>query len=225
MVISLESEPATREGARRRRNPEATREEILAAARTVLASDGPDGLSLSKVAQLAGVNRGTAYQHFETREDLIKATVAWVSEHLVETVFGHHDKNGNSLDPGVQPVYEVISGMVDFAIENPELGRIWLFEILSSDNPGNDPFFKQFMQATQTMAASDVSEDGIDPEVLSVMLLAGYFLWPVWVRGRARSKKERHAMSQRMRREVLRLLLHGALRAEAFPQLEKLLKG
>jgi AcrR family transcriptional regulator len=224
LVISLDSESGTEEPVRRRRNPEATREEILAAARTVLASDGPDGLSLSKVAQLAGVNRGTAYQHFETRDDLIKATVAWVSQHLSDTVFGEHDSDGKLLDPTLQPVYEVISGMVDFAVDNPELGRIWLFEILSSDNPGNDPFFKKFVQATETMAGSELSEDGIDAEVLSVIILAGYFLWPVWVRSRARSKKDRQVMAQRMRREVLRLLLHGAFRAEAYPHLQKLLE-
>jgi len=191
----------------------------------VLAADGPDGLSLSKVAQLAGVNRGTAYQHFETRGDLIKATVAWVSEQLSQTVFGNHDSEGNLKDPSQQPIYEVIGGMVDFAVEHPELGRIWLYEILSSDNPGNDPFFKQFVHATDIMARSENSEKGIDAEVLSVLILAGYFLWPVWVRGRANSKKERQAMAERMRREVLRLLMHGTLRAEAFPHLQELLEA
>ena len=219
----MESATPPVEAPRRRRNPEATRQEILAAARTVLASDGPDGLSLSKVAQLAGVNRGTAYQHFETREDLIKATISGVSEHLSDAVFGQRDNDDSLLDPELQPLYEIISGMVDFAVENPELGRIWLFEILSSDNPGNDRFFKQFAQATQVMASGEFSEKGIDAEVLSVMMLAGYFLWPVWVKGRACSKKERQLMAQRMRREVLRLLLHGTLNAEAFPHLQKLL--
>ena len=45
---------------RRARNPVATREAILAAARTILAKDGQEALSLSKVAVLAKVNRGTA---------------------------------------------------------------------------------------------------------------------------------------------------------------------
>lgn len=223
MVISVAKGAPAGGTRRRRRNPEATREEILAAARTVLASDGPDGLSLSKVAHLAGVNRGTAYQHFETREDLIKATVAWVSEHLSTTVFGQADEAGNLPDPSLRPVYQVITTLVDFAVENPELGRIWLFEILSSENPGDDKFFKQFMTATESLASSELSEEGIDAEVLSVMMLASYFLWPVWVRGRAKTKKERLAMSQRMRREVLRLSLHGTLRAQAVPQLQKLL--
>jgi AcrR family transcriptional regulator len=222
-VISLGGSKAARP-ARKRRNPQATREDILAAARTVLASDGPDGLSLSKVAHLAGVNRGTAYQHFETRQDLIKATVAWVSDHLSDTVFSgtNRDTDLSSLDRASD--YGFITGLVDFAVDNPELGRIWLYEILASDNPGDDRFFKQFMEATQAMADSKFSEDGIDAEVLSVVVLAGYFLWPVWMRGRARSGKERQAMALRMRREMLRLSLHGTLREEAFPELQKLLE-
>src|SRR5271167_4920772 len=73
---------------RRPRDPEATREAILEAARDRLAVVGPEGLSLSEVAHLAGVNRGTAYQHFETREKLVKATANWVSDKLFRAVFG-----------------------------------------------------------------------------------------------------------------------------------------
>jgi len=189
----------------------------------VLASDGPDGLSLSKVAHLAGVNRGTAYQHFETREDLIKATVQWVSRHLSENILGGEARPDTSIADNPKAMYEVINGLATFAVENPELGRIWLFEMLSSDNPEDDVFFSHFHKSTAAMTASDVSEPGVDAEVLSVLMLAGYFLWPVWVRSKARTKKERNAMSHRMSREVLRLTLHGTMRAEAFPELQALL--
>jgi len=219
--VESESEVAPR----RRRNPEATREAILAAARTVLASDGPDGLSLSKVAHLAGVNRGTAYQHFKTREELIKATIDWVSEHLCDTLFKSAEKTGKPPDAAEGAVYDYLIGLADFAVENPKLGRIWLFEMLSCDDPDNDVFFRQFRQSTEALAASEFSEEGIDVEVLSVTILAGYFLWPVWVGARARTKKERRAMSRRMRREQLRSWLYGVLRADAFPELQKLLEA
>lgn len=220
----MESEIAAAESAHRRRDPEATREDILAAARTVLASDGPDGLRVSKVAHLAGVNRGTAYQHFETREDLVKATISGVSEYLVETVFGPGQNGENARSPDQFPVYEVISRLVDFAVENPELGRIWLFETLASDNPGQDRFFRRFKEATETLSGKEYSEPGIDAEAYSVTMLAGCFLWPMWVKAKARSQRDRDEMSRRMRRELLRLCLHGTLRAEYFPQLEKLLE-
>jgi AcrR family transcriptional regulator len=202
-----------------------TREAILAAARTVLASDGPEALSLSKVAHLAGVNRGTAYQHFQTREDLIKATVAWVSEHLSTTIFGggQSAEESRSRLEEERPFYDTIAALVDFAVENPALGRIWLFEVLSSPTPGDDLFFRQFKQSTQQLVQSEYSQEGIDVEVLSVIILAGYFLWPEWVRAHATNAEERSAMAARMRREVLRLFLYGVLKAEEFPQLKELL--
>ena len=214
-----------RRGRRNNTDPDSTRREILQAALEVLAKDGPESLSVSEVARRAGVNRGTAYQHFETREDLIKATVDWVSHYLSETVFGRFNREDGSTHDGGRPIYEFMTGLADFAVENPELGRIWLFEILSCDNPDEDVFFRQFVQSTEAFADSQVSEEGIDAEALSVMILAGYFLWPVWVRSRARSKKDRKAMSLRMRREFLRMSLHGTLRADEFPQLQALLES
>ena len=71
---------------RRRRNPEATREIILEAARKLLASDGPEGLSVVSVTQAAGVNRGTIYVHFESREKLIAETIESVSTLLLQWV-------------------------------------------------------------------------------------------------------------------------------------------
>lgn len=210
---------------RRRRNPDATREVILGAARTVLASDGPDGLSVSKVAHLAGVNRGTAYQHFETRSDLVSATVASVSEQLSLAVFGGVDEQGRLREVTKKPVYEIVTQIVEYAIDNPELARIWLFEVLASDSPESDVFFQQFERATQGLAHSELGEDDIDTEALSVLMLAGYFLWPVWVRSRAKTESDRREMARRMSREVLRLSLHGTLRAEAFPPLDVMLEA
>lgn len=208
----------------RRRDKAATREAILEAARTVLASDGPDALSLTKVANLAGINRGTAYQHFETREDLIKATVQWVSDHLSNTIFGQVgvDETGH-WEGGAddRPLYEVVEGLVDFAVDNPALCRIWLFEVLASDNPGDDKFFRQFKESTQEMAESEVAQSSIDAEALSVLMLAGYFLWPVWVDSHAKTKKERENMKTRMRREVLRLCLHGVVKTDGHQDILK----
>ncbi len=208
-------------------NKQATREAILEAARTVLASDGPEALSVSKVAHLAGVNRGTAYQHFKTRDDLILATVGSVSEQLCATIFDGHDNDLN--DSGQQSrqrgVYEVISKLVEFAVENPNLGRIWLYELLSSKDPSKDPFFRHFQSTTQKLSESNFSQDGIDVEALSVIVLSGYFVWAEWVRAQSSSEPERQAMAERMRREMLRLFLHGVLKTESYPELQDILNA
>lgn len=209
--------------ARRVRDPERTREVILEAAREVLAQDGKEGLSVAAVAQRAGVNRGTAYQHFQTREQLIEATAAWVSDRLYRAVFGDPSQVSEQPAAGVQPDAESIEAinerLVAFAMENPALARVWLYEVLSSKRPSSDPFWRQYASNFERFAKTKLAQPNIDTEVVSVLFLAGAFMWPVWVRGHARSAKERKEMAERYAREILRLTLHGTLRPERYPEL------
>ncbi|HEY6643721.1 helix-turn-helix domain-containing protein [Povalibacter sp.] len=212
--------PSARERrVRRKRDPEGTREAILEAAREVLAQDGKEGLSVAQVAQRAGVNRGTAYQHFQTREQLIEATATWVSEKLYKAIFG---------DPAVAPEQPVESIDVEamnrhlagFAMENPALGRVWLLGVLSSRRPANDPFWRQYESSFKRFAATELAQSNIDAEVLSVLILASTFIWPVWARAHARTAKERQQMADRFTSEIRRLCLHGTMRPEKKPQLD-----
>ena len=204
---------------RRKRDPEGTREAILQAAGVVLAQDGKEGVSVAQVAQRAGVNRGTAYQHFQTREQLIEATTSWVSERLYRAVFG---------DPAVaqdQPVESIsiealTEHIAQFAMDNPDIGRVWLFELLSSKRPANDPFWQQYLSNFDRFSKTELAQPGVDAEVASVLTLAGAFLWPVWARAHSRSTKERQQMAKRFTREMLRFSLHGSLRPEKYPELD-----
>jgi AcrR family transcriptional regulator len=209
----------TEKRARTKRDPERTRELILEAAREVLAQDGKEGLSVAQVAQRAGVNRGTAYQHFQTREQLIEATAAWVSDKLYRAVFGDP---ANASDQPIDSisVEAVNKHLAEFAMENPALGRIWLFEVLSSRRPANDPFWRQYESSFERFAKTALAQPGIDVEVLSVLFIAGSFIWPVWARSHARTAKQRQEMAERFNREVLRLTLHGTLRPEKFRELD-----
>ncbi|WP_299690445.1 TetR/AcrR family transcriptional regulator [Hydrocarboniphaga sp.] len=201
---------------RRRRDPDGTRMAILEAAGTLLAKDGPEGLSVSQVAQLAGVNRGTAYQHFQTREQLVDATTVWVSEQLCEAVFGGLAPRSpvEHIDP-----QHVSEHMVQFAMQNPELGRAWLFHVLSSPHPANDPFWKQYRQRFQKFAKSESAQPGIDIDVHTVLMIIGTFLWPVWARAHTRTAKDRQLMATRFSDEILRLSLYGNMRPEKYPAL------
>jgi AcrR family transcriptional regulator len=211
--------PAPKKRVRGTRNPDGTREAILEAAREVLAQDGKEGLSVSQVARRAGVNRGTAYQHFQTREQLIEATAEWVSEKLFHAVYGNLvNLAGQTADSvGIRRVTEHLA---DFAMENPELGRAWLFELLSSRRPASDRFWREYESSFEELAKTEYAQPGIDTEVVSVLTLAGMFLWPVWARAHTRNAKERQRMAKRFSREILRLSLHGTLRPEKFPELD-----
>lgn len=208
---------------RRRQDPERTRAAILEAASMLLAKDGPEGLSVSQVAQLAKVNRGTAYQHFQTREQLLEATTTWVSEKLRRAVFGDHGINAESITLG--DAQGVAERMAEFAMENPALGRVWLFEVLSSNRPASDPFWNQYKTSLEKFAQSDRAQPGIDVDVHAVMMLIGTLLWPVFVRADTRSAKDRRQLAQRFSDEMLRLSLLGNMRPEKFPELDGRLRA
>jgi AcrR family transcriptional regulator len=203
---------------RRPKDPPETREAILRAARTLLAKDGPEGISLSEVAHLAGVNRGTAYQHFRTREKLIEATADWVSDRMFRTLFGDPDTIGERRVEKVD-IADMMERLTNFAMDNPELGRIWLLQLLSSPDPAADPFWREFVGSLDRFVETDLAKDGVDAEVLSVLTLAGAFLWPVWARSHAQGEAERRGLANRFVQELLRFSMYGSLRSERFPQI------
>lgn len=201
-----------------KRDPGATRELILKSARELMSRDGAEGLSLAEVARHAGVNRGTAYHHFRTREQLVDAASDWVSETLHDAVLEDIILAAHRAAEAVD-VEAVIGQLAEFAMRNPELGRVWLHELLNSRHPANDKFFRTYRKMMEHFAESDEAQPGIDVEVHSIVMLAGTFLWPVWVRAQARTARERQEMTERFTREIVRLTLHGTLRPEKFAAL------
>jgi AcrR family transcriptional regulator len=203
---------------RRPRDPVATREVILKAAREVLAKDGPEGISVSSVAVLAGVNRGTAYQHFDTREALIAATTQSVSDLLFRATFGDPastaERNVEEADVGL-----LTATLAEFAVDNPALCRIWFLQLLASDEPAQDPFWREFAGSFRRFTETDLAEPNVDTEVLSLMVLAGNFLWPVWTKAHEKTPEARRTLARRFSDECLRLSLFGTMKAEHFPEL------
>lgn len=201
---------------RRPRNPEATREVILAAARTILAEEGIEGLSVSAVAHAAGVNRGTAYMHFETREKLIAQTIASVSEILLQSVYG---ENADIPEEKVAEIDQVTltESLADFAMANPDLCRVWLLQVMASPNPYDDPFWRKYMTYLRKFSETDLAQPDVDVEVLSVIVLAGTFLWPIWAHAGTLDPSGRKKAASRFSRELMRLSLHGSMVAERFP--------
>lgn len=201
---------------RRPRDPAATREAILEAARTLIAKAGPEGVSLSEVAHVAGVNRGTAYQHFETREKLIQATIEWVSDKLFRAAFGDPETLGERRVEEVD-VADMTDRLSEFAMENPELCRVWLLHVLALPDPTLDPFWREYCGSLERFAASDMAQPDVDAEVLSVMNLAGIFFWPVWARAHGGGERGRSQLARRFANECLRLSLFGSMRPDAYP--------
>lgn len=203
---------------RRSRDPAATRRVILEAARALLAKDGPEGISLSEVAKRAGVNRGTAYQHFATREKLIAATTNSVSETMCHAVFGELG-TVEEREVGQTDIAALTDRLTNFAVDNPALCRIWLLQLLSSPDPTTDPFWREYEGSLARFAATELAQDDVDSEVLSVITLAGTFLWPVWVHSHAQGDGDRNKLGRRFAQEMLRLSMYGSLQSDRYPQI------
>ena len=66
----------------RRMDYQHTRRRILDAARRLMGERGPESLTVSAVARAAEINRTTAYQHFRTRDELVGAVMAELTQEV-----------------------------------------------------------------------------------------------------------------------------------------------
>jgi AcrR family transcriptional regulator/transposase-like protein len=210
--------------AKRRRDPQSTRELILEVACRQLAKVGHEGLSLTEVAQLAGVNRGTAYHHFKTREKLVKATTDWVSGMLYDVMFG--DAAALQQRP-IEDLHvpDLNDRLASFALQKPDLCRVWFLEVLASPNPSDDLFWREYQGMTERWSKSKFAQPNVDFEVATVITLAGHFLWPVWVQGHFKGRPIDQKLARRFTNELLRLSMFGSLRAEHYPDIVKRLQA
>lgn len=65
-----------------RRNPEATRQKLLAAARREFAHSGLAGARVDEIAARAGVNKQLVYHYFGDKDSLYLAVLEWVYEEI-----------------------------------------------------------------------------------------------------------------------------------------------
>ena len=190
-----------------RSDARASRATLLAAARELVAEDGLDVLTVVGVAERAGLNRSTAYQHFRSRHDLVDAVGAQFAREL-RAMFSEPRELGAQID-----------FFSHHFRENPDIARIWMFHLLRDEASAANPGWDQYVSALERLADSPRSQDGIDPEMLCVIGMTSALVWSLMVRQRTSSEKQARAETARFARELKRLFLHGALRPESWPEL------
>ncbi len=191
----------------KRRDAGATYESILAAARELMAEAGPETLTVSEVAHRASVNRTTAYQHFRTRDEVVGAVIARLATEV------------SRLLDREMPLGERIDHLVHFFLDHPEISRLWIYQMLSNVPLPNRDGWNRFMKAMTALAASDRTQDGIDPEMLGHILLAATQLWSLRARTGSEGEAGAAAATERFIRELKRLLLFGVLKPVHWPEM------
>ena len=109
------------------RDAQRSKAAILESATQLFASKGFEATSIGKIAQNAGVARGTPSYFFVSKEGLLEAVVAALNERALVVVPNALERAGEN--PGAAQLLEVfVDGYLDFHHQNPEfLGVIhWL---------------------------------------------------------------------------------------------------
>ena len=169
-------------------------------------SAGPESLTVSAVAHAAGINRTTAYQHFRTRDELVRA----VTEELIAEVAAYLE--------GQRPIVEHIDCVAGYFLEHPELARLAIYWLLS-DSPIPRAGMEVFHQETRRLVEGGGARNDADPEMLGHLMMGVAVLWPLHARIEFEDADARRAATARLARELKRVLLYGLLRPEEWPSL------
>jgi len=183
-----------------------SRQALLAAARALVAESGPDGLTVVSVARRAGLNRSTAYQHFDNRDELVAAVGAEFAREL----------RGMLREP--RRFGEQIDFFVQYFLDHPDIARIWMFHLLSGQGDVGSGW-EDYISALGRLADSSRSQTGVDAEMLGVIGMTSALVWSLMARARSTDEAEARADTTRFARELKRLFLYGALVPERWPDL------
>jgi AcrR family transcriptional regulator len=127
---------------------------LLAAAETVLRTEGISGLSLRSIAREAGVSHTAPQHHFGDTAGVLSELAASGHLRLTETMAQH----AHGFPPGPQRRRAIARGYVSFAVANPDLFRLMSrAEMLDNTRP-------TLVEARRAsaMALSDVTDDTPD---------------------------------------------------------------
>ena len=177
-----------------------THQEMIETAVRLISNQGVNAVSIAGVARAMGINRTTVYYHFKSREELIDAVKTWSAEQLAKAF------NQDA------PQQERIDYITRFVLENPELIKLWIEDLIS---PGDiRARYPQWDALVAGIKASLPVEDGveqIDPEVYCVNLLTSAIIGPRVFKNSVDPSADIATIVQRFRGERQRLLKHSAL--------------
>lgn len=129
---------------------ERTRLAIIHAAMNIIASKGLDAASIAELMHETGMARGTFYNYFQSREDVLQAVLEYVRKLLHEKIELHIPDN--------QPPEVIIAcmmyGVMQYSLDHPAMG--WVVVRLGGDNDWFSPYdFKsrQFPRADDAVLA------------------------------------------------------------------------
>jgi len=189
-----------------RSDAQLSRSALLKAARELVAESGAEALTVVAVAERAGLNRSTAYQHFRSREELLEAVASQFADEVRRLFLQPRDFGAR------------VEFFVEYLRDHPDIARTWLFQLLAGHS-GIARGWEDYVSYLEHLAQGPRSQDGIDAEMLGIIGMTSALVWSLMALQRTNSEEEAREETQRFARELKRLFLYGALRPESWPEL------
>jgi TetR/AcrR family transcriptional regulator len=144
-------------GAKRRRNPAATRKKLLTAARHEFARCGLAGARVDEIAGRAGVNKQLVYHYFGDKDALYLAVLEWVYEEIRTQ---EHRLNLEGLPPQ-QAIRKLIESSFDHLAAHPDF-----IVLLNDENRGGAAHVRgsrrlEAMHSPLVSMVSKILKDGV----------------------------------------------------------------
>lgn len=146
---------------------------LLDAAETVLSEQGTQALTLTAVADRAGVSKGGLLYHFPTKEALVRAMVARVIEEFDDLIASYLGSYGDGVPSAytrayVEATFEILTG-------DARAYRRWSAITAAAADPDQA---EPLNEAMRRWHGRDPAEDP-DPGTAMVVRLAAEGLWEV----------------------------------------------
>jgi AcrR family transcriptional regulator len=89
------------------RPPSATREKLIETARDLFHQQGYAPTGIAQILKKSGVNSGSLYYFFPTKEDLLIAVLEWYRDHIKDDVLDRHTSH---LHDPIEKVFGLLDG-------------------------------------------------------------------------------------------------------------------
>jgi AcrR family transcriptional regulator len=185
---------------RRNKGFEATHIALIEAAVKILTSKGVEALSVAAVARAVGINRTTVYYHFDGRDALLTAVRSWSAEQLAK-----------GFSPDV-PQRERIDFIGRFVLQNPELLKLWVEEVLTpGDIRESYPEWDGIVAGLDALLREKHPDEQVDAEIYAINMLISAFVAPHVFHMRVRPDLGIEEVIARFRAEQQRMLRRDSL--------------
>ena len=150
---------------------EATRRRLKEAAVAEFAERGPDGTTMARIAERAGINKERLYKYFGDKQALFETVLSDELEKLASAL----------SPPDLADIGEYAGRLFDYHAAHPELARLLQWEGLTggpaADEANRTAHYRQKVEAFAAAQRDGTLDDELDPAHLTFMLTALAAWW------------------------------------------------